>query len=221
MVDAECKASEIGLESEVCEEVPIECEEVSSLDAEVDTDDVQPEAVRMSTDSGAKELAKFTDYQRANASLDGERPNDDVCKEPDMDSQTAEDEQEEPPSSKEAIISQVSCFISEDGTVEYTNRVPVKDSPEGSGSGTEAQPEEMLSRSEHCYSRTVSVHSTSEDALSCLCLQRQPTVRLERIDISGKPLPQPPPRQSGRVRKKKILMLWRKNRGPEIAWLIE
>lgn len=49
--------------------------------------------------------------------------------------------------------------------------------------------------------------------------QRQLVVRLERIDITGIPLPPPLPRQSKRPRKQKLSFLQAKYEGQQISWI--
>ncbi|XP_062374129.1 zinc finger protein 62 homolog [Sardina pilchardus] len=228
VLDPERKASEIELESSYCEEVSVECEEVSAPATEVDIEDVksdEPMSAGSDAEEGPGQSAESAERQRAGVNVDGERHEGWVCEEakdvPPKEMPTPPEEPEEPeePSSSGKATSPSIGFINEDGTVDYTERATVEDRPEGSettedGEGiprsAEARPEEPV----HGSSQAAPAHGAR-----VIYLLRQPTVKLERIDISGKPLPPPLPRQSGRVRKKRLQLVWRKNRRPEIVWV--
>ncbi|XP_028810071.1 zinc finger protein 160-like isoform X2 [Denticeps clupeoides] len=64
-------------------------------------------------------------------------------------------------------------------------------------------------------------HADEEDLLQISTTSNisQPAVKLEKLDITGRPLPRSQLRKSTRARTRKLKLLWRKNRGPEIAWL--
>ncbi|XP_076152512.1 uncharacterized protein LOC143135995 isoform X2 [Alosa pseudoharengus] len=225
VLDPERKVSEIELEPSYCEEVSVECEEVSAPATE-DVKSDEPMSTGSDAEDRTEESAESANCQHDGANVDSEHHERSVCEEakvvPPKEMPTPAEELEEPSSSEKATSKGIG-FINGDGTVDYTGRATVEDRPEGSevtedGAGilrsAEAQPEELLSKPVHCSSQTVSTQGAR-----VIYLLRQPTVKLERINITGKPLPPPLPRQSGRVRKKRLQLVWRKNRSPEIVWV--
>ncbi|XP_012683481.2 zinc finger protein 91-like [Clupea harengus] len=236
VMDTERKASEIEFESSYCEEVSVESEGVSASATEVHIEYVKSEE-EMSTNSEERssrkekvvetaheegmstngeerrsrkeEVVEIAHSQRDDVHEDGEHHGERVCEEVQVDSpqKTATPDEEEPLNSDEATSCQAVKFIKEDGMVADAYEVTIEDRPE------------RREKTEDWEGQTVSAHETRGDPRNDVCLQRHPTVKLERIDITGKPLPPPLPRQSGRVRRKRVRLLWRKNRGPEITWV--
>ncbi|KAL2102943.1 hypothetical protein ACEWY4_002111 [Coilia grayii] len=212
VMDTEHKACEVEFESSCCEDVLVECEGISTLATGVDTEDVKPEKeIR-------EELVKTADYQHGGVYGHSDIHQKQVC------GDTKDDLSEEVVTPAEGTKEPLrSKFIREDGVVVNAEGLAVEDRVErlettGHGErllSAERQPEEQASKSVHSSCQTV-----SDNFKNSICHQRQLAVKLERIDITDKPLPPPLTRQSGRVRKKRVRLLWRKNKGPEITWIV-
>ncbi|XP_063073519.1 zinc finger protein 845-like [Engraulis encrasicolus] len=208
VMDTEHKACDI--ESSYCEEVSVECEEVSVLHSEL-----QPDGIKIESES-REELVETADSQHGLTyhpqTHVGEDAKDNLSKQM-MTNPGAQGLLR----AEESASSDIK-FIREDGMVVNAQGLAVESRAEGVETtgheegllSAEIQPKEEINNS---------CQIASDNRTNGICHQRRLAVKLERVDITGKPLPLLT-RQSGRVRKKRVKLLWRKNKGPEIAWIV-
>ncbi|KAL2102941.1 hypothetical protein ACEWY4_002109 [Coilia grayii] len=218
VMDTEHKACEVEFES-------FDCEEVGTSATGVNTEDTKPEKEMR------KELVKTADCQHGGVYGHSDHHQKQVCGDTKDDSSeevvTPAEGTKEPLRSDEAANIGIK-FIREDGVVVNAEGLAVEDRVErlettGHGErllSAERQPEEQVSKSVHCLHQTASAHGSRGDHKSSLCQQRQPAVKLERVDITGKTLPPSLLRHSCRVQKKRVRLLWKRSGQPEMILVV-